>query len=83
MENMETTISPKGCVIQIPYEGDEAKKYTPEYISSLILSDLKKSAQNFFDDFHGKVEAVITVPASFDDLQRRATKNAAEIAGNI
>ena len=55
------------------------KEYTPEQISAFILQKIKKDAEAYIGQPVG--QAVITVPAYFDDAQRQATKNAGEIAG--
>ena len=64
--------------IEIEYKG-ETKKFSPEEISSMVLVKMKETAETYLGE---KVtDAVITVPAYFNDSQRQATKDAGSIAG--
>ena len=75
-KNAAYKIVKKGNGVAVEFGG---KEYTPEEISAMILSKIKADAEAFLGE---KVtEAVITVPAYFDDSQRQATKDAGKIAG--
>lgn len=65
-------------VIQAEYMG-EMKEFSPEQIGSMVLSKLKETAENYLGE--PVTDAVITVPAYFNDAQRTATKDAGVIAG--
>ena len=80
----------KAEVARVPYkvvQGDnntprvqiDDRKYSPQEISAMILQKMKKTAEDYLGTEVG--EAVITVPAYFNDAQRQATKEAGEIAG--
>ena len=57
----------------------DGRLYTPQELSAIVLQKMKKTAEEFLDQ--EVTEAVVTVPAYFNDAQRQATKEAGEIAG--
>jgi molecular chaperone DnaK len=71
----EITEAPNGdCRVRV-----RGRDYSPPEISSILLQRLKLAAEDFLGD--EVTEAIITVPAYFDDIQRQATKDAGKIAG--
>ena len=66
------------CLIEATFK-DEKKTFQPEEISSMILSKMKDTAEEYLGE--PVTDAVITVPAYFNDSQRQATKDAGAIAG--
>ena len=67
------------CQNDMPKVDIDGRDYTPQEISAMILQKMKKTAEDYLGQEVN--EAVITVPAYFDDSQRQATKEAGEIAG--
>ena len=76
LDIMPYKIVEKGSGVAVEMDG---KEYTPEEISAMILSKIKADAEAFLGE--PVTEAIITVPAYFDDSQRQATKDAGKIAG--
>jgi len=76
IELMPYKIVKAGSGVKVEMAG---KEYSPEEVSAMILSKLKADAEAFLGE--PVTEAVITVPAYFDDSQRQATKDAGKIAG--
>jgi len=82
----QAIVNPEGTIMRIKRKMGtkdkiklHAKTYTPEQISAFILQKIKTDAEEYLGE---KIEeAVVTVPAYFDDDQRQATKTAGEIAG--
>eukprot|EP00455_Lapot_gusevi_P017706 TRINITY_DN1953_c0_g1_i10.p1 TRINITY_DN1953_c0_g1~~TRINITY_DN1953_c0_g1_i10.p1 ORF type:complete len:672 (-),score=296.91 TRINITY_DN1953_c0_g1_i10:268-2283(-) len=66
------------CEIEVEYKG-ELKRFAPEEISSMVLTKMKQTAESYLGN--DVKQAVITVPAYFNDSQRQATKDAGAIAG--
>ncbi|RHY27435.1 hypothetical protein DYB32_006778 [Aphanomyces invadans] len=65
-------------LIQVTFRGED-KSFTPEEISSMVLTRMKETAENFLGQ--EIKQAVVTVPAYFNDQQRQSTKDAGAIAG--
>ncbi len=76
MKMVPYKVEPEGDHVVIVAQG---KNYTPQQISAMILQKLKKAAEDYLGQ--PVQDAVITVPAYFNDAQRQATKDAGKIAG--
>merc|ERR1712033_7094 len=64
--------------LKVEYKNEE-KTFTPEEISSMVLTKMKETSEAYLG--HNVTDAVVTVPAYFNDSQRQATKDAGVIAG--
>jgi heat shock 70kDa protein 1/2/6/8 len=80
MKHFPFTIVDKGGkpIIQVQFKG-ENKVFTPEEISAMVLGKMKETAEAFLGET--VKDAVVTVPAYFNDSQRQATKDAGMISG--
>lgn len=74
IKSIKSHMGEEGYTVEI-----EGKEYTPQQVSAMILQYIKKYAEDYIGDTVS--EAVITVPAYFNDAQRQATKDAGKIAG--
>lgn len=66
------------CMMDVTYMGEQ-KSFSPEEVSAMILTEMKSIAESYLGE--PVTQAVITVPAYFNDSQRQATKDAGTIAG--
>jgi len=76
MKMVPYRVTEQGSDVRVEIDG---KKYSPQEISAFVLQKMKKTAEDYLGE--PVTEAVITVPAYFNDAQRQATKDAGKIAG--